>query len=617
MRLVSSIRGVMAVALAAASLPFFCARAANGGADSLILGNSMNRAVGYVQAGGSGKAGFALHYPDARMQAYRGCRITTVAVNVDYTAGMSPVRVFISRELGGAPVCEQTFTPRRSGWTLVSLDTPCDIDGSALYIGYEGEEIRLLPYGTPLTAGEEWVRRKGGDWQRYDEGNSALIYAVIRGDALPGNDISMSHVVMPGYAVTGAQLHYEGSFVNLGTDTVRSMTFTFHAGDRQSTATVSGLEVKPRTAGLFAIDGFSIPDEGEHDVWIEATAVNGEADAAPYDNVSRHTTVTCRNGFTPRKVLLEVFSTELCTGCPAGHNTIASALGDKSDIVEIGHHAGFYEDGLTIGESKDYEWFYKERMLYAPAVMFDRSAFTDNYPAVYADSVPTTNPTAAALPVIYGEAAAVPAFVSVNIEPSLDSATRRLSLRVSGQQLLPSDTGNPRLFVFLTEDSVYSTTQAGASKGFYHRFVARRSLTPTWGDAIDTGKGFSAEYTADIPEEWNIGMMRAVAFVANYDEKNKNNCRVMNTEEVRLGSLIPNAISAPHNDGTPLLRTENGRVIAPRGFDRLTVHDLSGRCLLDIRAGRAMQSVRIPAGVCVVRTVSGGETAVMRVISGR
>lgn len=617
MRLLSSIRGVMAVALAAASLPFLRTHAADSAADSLILGNSMNKAVGYLQAGSSGKAGFALRYPDARMQAYRGCRITAVAVNVDYTDGMTPVRVFIGSSLDGSPICEQTFMPDRSGWTLVTLDTPYEVDGSALYIGYEGEGMRLLPYGTQLVAGEEWVRRKNSNWQLYNEGYSALIYAVVKGEALPANDVSISHIVMPGYAIAGAPLHYEGEFVNLGTADVKSLTFTFHAGDKQSTATVSGLSVEPRTIGTFEIDGLTIGDEGGHDVWIEATAVNGEADAAPYDNVSRHTEVICRSEFTPRKVLLEVFSTELCTGCPAGHAAITSALGDKTDIVEIGHHAGYYEDGLTISESKDYEWFYKTSMLYAPAVMFDRSAFTANYPLLYPDTVPTASPTLAMLPVVYGEAAAVPAFVSVDIQPTLDSGTRRLSLHVSGRELLTSGAQSPRLFVFLTEDSVYSTTQAGASKGFYHRFVARRSLTPTWGDIIDPALGFAADYTADIPQEWNIGMMRAVAFVANYDADDKSNCRVMNVNEVALAELLPAAIGDVLHDGTPLLQTERGHIVTPRGFDRLTVHDMTGRCLLDAHDGEAMQSVELPAGVYAVRATRGSETAVMKVVSGR
>lgn len=611
MTLLSSLRGAVAVALAAA-IPLCHVSAADAAGDSLLLGNSRNKVVGYLTAGGEGKSGFALYYPAERMQAYRGCEIAEVVVNINYTSGMGPVRVFVSGDLDGEAFAEHTFQPDKNGWTTVRLDSPYSVDGSAVYIGYEGEAVKYLTYGTPLIEGEEWVRRNDSEWQPYNDGRSAAMYALVRGEALPKADISMGQVVMPGYARTGSELAYEGTFVNLGADTVRTMTVALHAGDTRTVRTIDGLKVAPRTEALFTAGGFTIGSEGDYETWIEVEDVNGTPDAAPYDNASRHKPLVCREDFTPRKVLMEVFSTERCTNCPNAHKMIAMAFEENTDIVEIGHHAGFYDDALTIAASVDYEWFYRKGNLYAPAVMFDRTAFLDNRPSLFTDTVPPVNVSGTTLPVIYGEAAAVPAFVSVGIEPELDTETRRLTLKVSGQRLLADDTADPRLFVFLTEDSIYTTTQAGASSGFYHRFAARAALTPTWGEPVDIDNGFAKEYSMELPEEWNMANMRAVAFVAGYDPDDKLDCRVMNTAEEELMPRLTTAISEAGAKTAPLLTVAARQATAPRGFDRLTIYDMAGRIMADMTGGEPMSRIALPHGGCIIRVVKDGDSEVMK-----
>lgn len=604
--------------LTAVSLHFSYAR--TGGDGSLVLGNCRENVVGYLPAASEGeKAGFALYYPAERMQAYRGCAISDICVNINYLSGMNPIRLFVTSELDGAPLYEQSFMPVRNGWTTVRLDTPFELDGSALYIGYEVTGLKYITYSLPLVEGEqEWVRRKSGSWELYDDGHSAALYAIVSSESLPANDVKLEHVIMPGYATTGTPLRYDGEFVNLGTSAVSSLQFTYHVGDMTHVETVDGLDVAPRAAGTFSLSGLAINSAGDHDVRLEVSAVNGDADAAPYDNFSRATTVVCRDSFTARKVLMEVFSTELCTSCPSAHRIIESVMGDKHDVIEIGHHAGFYTDWLTINESSEYEWFYREYVLYAPAVMFDRTADIDNYPALFSDGVPVTAPNGTNLPLLYDCAASVPAFVSVDIEADLDAASRRLEVRVSGDSLLPASAPDPRLFVFLTEDSIYTTTQAGASSGFYHRFAVRRSLTPTWGTPVSLSEGYEAGYTVDLPDEWNMANVRVVAFVANYDDGDKTNCRVLNAGEVELASLLPSAVASVRGDGLPLLSFESGRLSAPRGFDSLTVSDLSGRRVVSFSSGDATDVLAsVPAGAYVVSVSKGTENMRVKVIIPR
>lgn len=131
-----------------------------------------------------------------------------------------------------------------------------------------------------------------------------------------------------------------------------------------------------------------------------------------------------------------------------------------------------------------------------------------------------------------------PALATVNITTDWSAEARKLSIDVSGKQLLPVATPDSvRLYVFVTEDSLYSTSQAGASKGFYHSHVPRLSLTPTWGEKVDIAAGYDCHFDAVLNEEWNEKQMNVVAFVANYNSTNTCDCAVLNVEQQSLKTL--------------------------------------------------------------------------------
>lgn len=584
--------------------------------DKLILGNCYNNAaVAYKSVSTASRSGFAFSYPAERMQAYKGCSISEICVHIAYLADMKPVRVFVTKAPDAEPMYETQVEAKSTGWISVIPETPLPLDGGSLYVGYETEGVRMLSYGNSLYPGcEDWLLTNG-TWSRLDAGCSPAVYCVVEGTNMPDAEIRLTHLLMPRYARVGEKLHYEGTFVNMGRGTVNNLELTWHLGDETYVETVETDAVASRAAGSFVSDNVHIDTESDRDVWLEVTGVNAKADATPYDNVSRHTTTTCRTSFTPRKTLLEVFSTELCTNCPTSHKQIERILGGKPDVIELCHHAGFYEDKFTIAESKDYEWFYKESRLFAPAVMFDRGVAADNYPSVYSDSVAPVSPTGTVLAALYGEYTAVPAFVSVNIKPSLDTETRRLQLTVSGKSLLTSAAANPCLYVFISEDSIFTETQAGASGKFYHRHSARRSLTPTWGKAVDIVNGYEEYFDTELPDGWNMNHLRVVAFVANYDEADKTKCNVLNAEEVELKTLLPSSVDAPRTETLPLVVYSNGSLVAPCGYDELSLCDISGRLVGRYSAAHGNTIVPVPqAGAYVVRVRKGAECSTIKVV---
>lgn len=350
------------------------------------------------------------------------------------------------------------------------------------------------------------------------------------------NDVKLSSARMPEYAVTGEKIEYIVTFINNGTEPVNSLSIEWlKDGESIAEETVDNLNITTQNEGSVELKDFSLDKEGDYNISLKISKVNGNNDEMPSDNISPTVRTICRNAFTKRKTLLEFFSTERCTSCPSAHYAIDKIFDGKNDIVEIGHHSGYESDRYTITESIDMEWFFQTGHKYAPAIMIDRRNLGNIYPSVFSNNVPVVNANAANAQLLYAESQTRPALVSIHMAASIKN--RKLLLNVSGNQLLPVDCPDSiRLFIYLTEDSIFTENQAGAYGNFYHRFTARKSITPTWGDPIDIS-GYSKDYSFYIPKTWNIDKLNIAVFVANYNATDKNDCMVMNADDMSVIDL--------------------------------------------------------------------------------
>lgn len=584
--------------------------------DSLRAGNTGRMPVFYQSVTQSDRpSGAAIAIPSTTMQLYTGCRLTDIYVYVYETGDGSPFRVFLSHEPGGEPICQQTFTPEAFKWNRVTLTEPYVPDGSAVCIGYEGTGLTLLPCMEAAEDGEEWFE-DAGTWQRLGQPYGTALYAVMRGN-LPHDNVRLTEWQLPRFAQNGGTVSVGGRFINLGAAPVGSITVETTFGTATTRQTIDGLDAGYREEAPFNLD---IPVPGGEDrrsCSLRIVEVNGNADADPSDNASATADVLCADRFEARQVLLEVLSTERCSNCPTAHAYIERALRGRTGIVEVGHHIGYYTDSYTLDESREYEWFYADRM-FAPALMFDRTNHAARFPAYAETATPVTGVGMDILNDLLDEESTAPAFVSLDLTGRLDAATRRLDLHVEGRALLPTDGMQPALTVLLTEDSLFTTTQSGASGGFYHRHTARRFLTPAWGSSVDTTDGFEADFQTEIPADWRIDRMQAVAFVANNDRSDRNNCAVLNTAALDLDELLSTGIGSPAEAG-PLVRREGNVLIIARNCESLTLTAADGRTVLKRSnlTGGAFPLGPLPEGVYVLNAVSGHTMQTLKMLIGR
>lgn len=590
---------------------FSCLLALAQSPTSMTMGYGTGPVVTYKQ-NRAAEGGAALYFDAETLAAYRGCRLTAITLQLNEAVGVDDVRVFVSRSLDGTPDYEQSLPAvNQAGSVTVPLERPYEIGGNeGLYVGYTVRGVSLLCYTETLVKGTEYIKNKADNaWHAYDDAYySAALTATIEGESLPAN-VRLTRLSMPGYSLVGEPLRYEGDLINLGPETVESLTCTYLVdGLAVESETVSGLSIAPRTSGTFSLNQLSFDSEGTHSVQVKVTAVNGQPDGLPADNASREQSVLTRSSFERRKVLMEVFSTELCSNCPQAHGYLEQQLGDATNLIEVGHHAGFYSDDYTVEASQAYEWFYKPGRLYAPAVMLDRTNRYDAFPEAYADSVPVIDAVNGSLQAIYQEASQVPAYVSVALLGSYDEASRQLVVTVAGQRLLPlNHPEQARLFVMLTEDSLFTQKQMGAGKdGFYHRHSLRQMLSDNWGDelhfkGVDGSDSYMMQYTVTLPEAWRADQVQVVAFVANYDADDHNDCRVLNAEAATVRGSELTAVSTVCRTEASVRPRVKGELVSLTNGASFDLYDLQGRCLQ-----QSVRAARLPGhGIYVVRPLGG------------
>lgn len=539
-----------AEALAAAALLVGTAIRAEAATESVTLGNCKTSGMVWVPVGDCAEAGASVYYPESVMRSYAGCRITELHVYFDVPSSGGSVRLFVSHDINADPDYSETVDATTHGWHTFALEKPYTIDGGDLYIGYEAKGVSNLIYTSPFVAGEEWILDGAEGWHHYAGKYSAALYATVEGENLPRNNVHVGLTHVPRYVKRGVAGDCWLEFQNLGTSAVTSIDVAVvQDGAEKSVETIGGLHVEPRAGGEATLGSYVFDKAGESDVSLVVKAVNGAADDVPGDNQTPTVRLSCLDEFYPRNTLVEFFSTERCTACPAAHEQTNKVIEGKDNLIELCHHAGFYTDKFTIPESTEYEWFYKKYNVHAPAFMTDRTYFGDYYPAIFDDGVPIIPASGSYVAGLYAESQETPGFVTIDLKPQVDG--RKLSLGVDYRQNMGvPDPDGARLYVFLSEDSIFSKSQAGAPDGFYHRNVARRSLTPAWGDAVTLPEG-SMHYEAELPDEWRVERMRAVAFIANYNPQDKNDCRVYNAEAALLAGSSTGIGSLRAADAAP------------------------------------------------------------------
>ena len=536
-------------------------------------------------------------------------------VNAALTSKMNvhDMTAWIRKDLNGENLAEQYIDIRstqkpRDGWNSIQFDTPVVIEpGTGYYVGYTFNQTKTasaISFVDGDYAGASWIRTGEGNWSERADLGILSIEALITGENLPQNDMQLiSASLSDDYYVIDTPVSMIYEIRNNGVEPVSVFTLTI--ADEEAGISVSHTVYQTVSYGVTRSykESFVIPGvESGKKYRFTATVSkpNGSDDETPEDNSVVLGEIPVLATVFPRTVLLEEFTTEKCSNCPAAaetvHDMIATFTDDqKKRFAMVCHHSGYGIDAFTQPCDKDYIWFYNNGgSMYAPAFMLDREGQTGS-------SVRT--PVFSNLPVNafaykVTQAQDVPALYSVTVSGTHDATSRKLHVKVEGEEMLAT-LDNPRITVYVVEDNVLASNDGMGQSGsggakFYHNHV-ERAYNDTWGESAEwNGNKYTYECELEYPEGCKTEDMQVVAFISNRDETDPVNCEVGNAAWKELADFDPSGIDGITNDS---------------GKTSAMIYDLSGSLTRN-----SDDTTGLPAGVFIVKKISGGKSTTSKVI---
>lgn len=531
---------------------------------------------------------------------YEGCQVVGVRIGVSKAVNAIDVSLLnniIKREKIVTKKADVEF-----GWNEVRFDKPVEITSNLneLVYGFQFLEKNIvdqeMPYffycdynfDAPNDAFYVNVSNGAFDSRARDNG-ALLLQLMIAGPADKVNDrASLSDPRMDMALDASGKLGVSYVVRNEGANDINQLEITYSVEGRVihtdlQTETIKHLkELRIKTKGIPVANGQTLT--------ARITKVNGHTTDLPGFQIE--VKGVAEKTFA-RKVLLEQFSTENCSSCPAGHRYLDKVLAEEAyadHFVWVTHHVGFGRDTFSLPESEALIFFYEEDE-YAPSMLLDRTHtelkhFYEKYAYTMLPIMPSQDEFNRQL---LDEAIARPAFVTVDIKEECKPDTRQLDLTISGHTYREYlDANNLYLNLYLVEDDIYSRRQAGSGKAddggrkpVYHHGVIRQ--IPLGGNGQKLTLDDKGEYTystsLQIPKEWSAANMRIVAFVSKSLKGGARNAEVLNSNETKI-SAYRSIAPTPDQEMMVQLYAQDGRIyVSGEGATIAAIYNMSGELM--------------------------------------
>jgi len=208
-----------------------------------------------------------------------------------------------------------------------------------------------------------------------------------------------------------------------------------------------------------------------------------------------------------RSVLIEDFTGQKCSNCPAANDVIKSLQQQygEDNVIAVGIHSGplgFAGNSKNIGLMTDTgnEYYNSHDIESQPYGVINRtkeSGTPDNWGTLVYEEIQKTAP------------------VTIAIETAYAADTRTATVDVD---MMGISAVSGKLQVWVVEDSIVAMqTLAGGTvtREYTHNHVFRAAVNGTWGEAVNIGEGEtdSKKYEFTLDDGWQAGNVSVVAFV--------------------------------------------------------------------------------------------------------
>lgn len=234
----------------------------------------------------------AIQLPQSELLRLQGSKITSLRIAMGETSDDAGNYIFIANDLTSPPAYKQTTGTLASGWNSITLDSPFEITGNEIFIGfrYQAAGNALSMDGREDNDLANWIQitpvgnNTSGTWT-HQGGGSINLVATVEGDNLPQNDIRLERVVAKRYASTLGNTPLELLVRNKGAAEVRSMKVEYTIeGQETQTQTLNNLAIGSNQVALVKMNDIVFENSGIANLDIHISKVNGEDDEFPANN---------------------------------------------------------------------------------------------------------------------------------------------------------------------------------------------------------------------------------------------------------------------------------------------------------------------------------------------
>ena len=542
-----------------------------------------------------------------------GAELTHISLYHIGSTAPKYLKLFVSHKLDSVAVYEKDIdvTTVKEGWNTFELDSALALSGDSIYLGYYFSSSSVATYAVANSSTIKSFIKKGvsADWSST---KGVAVYGTIVGDNLPAYDVVLSSDIEAIDVEMNKSVDFSFFVENVATDTIRTIEIECDFGNGRKETKTLEVEIPYLAADSIVVDGVVFDELGVYNVKFAVTKLNGNDDLTPENNVHL-VKVNVIERIVKRKVLLEIFSTENCTNCPQGHEIVEASIdGRHEEIIEVGHHVGFYTDQWTLPADTIYMNFYYAAIVttFAPAGMIDRTLFSkaDGHKNPYqgGDSCVVFDVVGADVWNMLNIQLAKPAYAWIDLAANYNEEDSILTINTSGKSITELG-GDSRLTVYVTEDNLASERQAGWNSErqgpYYQHNVNRYIATDVWGDQVALNEGFEKEYKVKVQPNWNVDNLNVVAFVHNYSTKPNvkeryTDFNVYNAEKVQVRAHEV-AVDAVEN-GSVFAYVHQDVLEVVGEYESGVIYSVNGQAVATLRGSPTQSMVNMPNGVYVV-----------------
>ena len=474
------------------------------------------------------------------LKVFQGGKI--VAFRVGLAEATPVTRVFVAPvSSAGVPdgvgtLVEWPCQAGEQGWNEIVLETPYEInldETTSLMIGFDYTQTRT---NYPIAVSDEgdiyptYAYLKTGRVPKWTDmgitSYNVAVQCIVENDNFPEYILNFNKLYVPDYLQSGKDLEFLFHVKNSGVKRVSPGALTFDVTlDGEPLTTISNTAEFSYKDTTFE---YALPvgelASGTHTMSVTMASLNGEPLETPV--TLNGSFKVFAESFPRQKHIVEQLTSTYCTYCPLGNSMLSILTAQRDDIIWVGVHGNLNGgvDPYRSAQGDSLMSYLTGGQISYPSGAFDRMTgweddvnivnslgYYEQYHQLVADQL--------GLFFDYiGED--IPSFASINMECELDTASREMSLTVSGD--LSSDFDimmgeDSKLTVYLIEDKLVAPQLNSGTwvDDYMHNGVFRRAMRSVLGTTLNrNGNSYSNEFKYTIPGGWNINNLRVVAFVS-------------------------------------------------------------------------------------------------------